>query len=219
MRITTRAVMSVLAFAVIGALPSGCSTDKIDSGSQALAVKYTPNPTGAGRFERASFGIMVIRVLPADPELAAIYGTTPLSLRFDPFAADLTQTQAVTFSDIALATGSYRVVRIDFSSPSLVDTDVSTTPLTCIDGVAAIPSGPASSQVPPTTTFVNPDSLDFTVSPGQTTLSLTVDVPGLIAGYESSFTCNPDCGGGQPCLTAFNQTTYADTLLASISFH
>ena len=41
--------------------------------------------------------------------------------------------------------------------------------------------------------------------PGQTTLGIKVNVPGLIAGYESAFTCQLGCGpGGGPCLTAFN---------------
>jgi hypothetical protein len=100
----------------------------------------------------------------------------------------------------------------------LVDTNVSSTPATCIDGVAAVPSPPASSQVPANTTYLNPASLGFTVSQGQTTVALNVNVPGLISGFEDAFTCNPDCGGGQPCLTSFDQTAYANVLLANFSF-
>jgi hypothetical protein len=219
MRTTGQSVMSVLFLAATFALVAGCSHDTIESGTNSLAVKYNPSPSGSGRFDRAELNIGTLQILPADPDLASVYGGRSLSLRFDPFTADLTVTQAVTFSQVALAAGTYNVTSIRLTSPILVDTDVNPAPATCIDGVAAFPSGPAQFQVPAQTTFPNPASLTFTVQPGQSRLSLTIDVPGLIAGYEAAFTCSttdPRCGG-QACLTDFDQTAYANALLANIS--
>jgi hypothetical protein len=217
MRTTGQGVISVLVLASIGMFAAGCSHDTLDSGTQALNVKYVPNPSGSGRFERAEFNISTLQVLPADPATAALYGSSALSLRFDPFTANLTLTDPVTFAQVALSPGTYNVKKIEFTSPVLVDENVSPTPATCIDGIAAIPSGPAGGQVPALTAFANPPSLTFTVRPGQTKLSLAVNVPGLIAGYESAFTCSPTFCGGQPCLTTFDQAIYADALLANIS--
>jgi hypothetical protein len=99
----------------------------------------------------------------------------------------------------------------------MVDENVSPTPATCIEGVAAVPSGPAAPQVPSTITFTNPTSLDFTIHPGQTTFSITVDVPRLISEFQAEFTCVQDCGGGQPCLIGFDDAAYRETMLAVIS--
>jgi hypothetical protein len=219
MRITGQRVLSALFVVSTLTLVGGCSHDTIDSGAYSLAVRFDPSPSGAGRFERAELNIATIQVLPADPDLASVYGGRALSLRFDPFTANLTLTQPVTFSQVALSAGTYKVTSITLTSPILVDTDVNPAPATCMDGVAAFPSGPAAFQVPPQTTFSSPPSLMFTVQPGQSKLSLTIDVPGLIANYEAAFTCSttdPRCGG-QACLVSFDQTAYASALLANIS--
>jgi hypothetical protein len=201
------------------ALLSGCSsTNDLSSGTEGLVIKYTPNPSGAGRYERAGTSITRIRFLPNDPATAAIYGNTPLSMRFDPFVIDLTQTTAQTYANLALATGEYKVTLFELISPNLVDTDVSATPATCIEGVATVPSGPASGQVPPLFTLNNPAGMTFSVRPGQTKLAMTFDVPGLISDYESAFTCNPDCGGGTPCLTSFNPAAFQAAIPARVTF-
>jgi hypothetical protein len=221
MRMTGQRVLSAFLFASALTFVGGCSHDTLDSGANSLAVQYDPSPSGSGRFERAEFNIATIQILPADPALATVNGGRSLSLRFDPFTANLTVTQPVTFSQIALSAGTYKVTKIEFNPPSLVDTDVSPTPATCLDGIAAFKSGPAAGQVPNLTTFIPPatDSLTFTVHEGQSKLSLTVNVPGLIAGYQAAFTCSttdPSCGG-QACLISFDQTAYASALLANIS--
>jgi hypothetical protein len=216
MKLNWRAMTGIVALAIVALLPS-CSNSDISSGTEGLTVKFVPSPSGAGRFERATYGIAAIRILPNDPATLAIYGTKQLNLRFDPYEADLTSTEPSTFSRIALATGSYRVTRIVFNNPSLVDTNVSSTPATCIEGVAAVPSGPAGGQVPPQVEFVNPAGLEFTVSPGQSVVSLTVDVPRLISEFQAEFTCVSDCGGGQPCLVGFDVDAYRATLLNTIS--
>lgn len=217
MRSTMRGVIGVWALAAVCVVAVSCSDSNVNSGSEGLVVKYKPNPTGAGRFERGSFGIASIKILPNDPATVAIYGSTQLSIIFRPFTADITATKPVTLAQIALASGSYRVTELQITSPSMVDTNVSATPATCIDGVAGVPSGPATGQVPPTLTFNNVSSLAFTVRPGQTTLSFTVDIPRLVSEFQAEFTCNPDCGGGQPCLVGFDAAAYRDTMLAVIS--
>jgi hypothetical protein len=217
MRSTMRGVIGVLVLAAVGLLATNCSDSDLQSGTEGLAVKYTPSPSGAGRFERGSFGLASLKILPDDPATAAIYGSTQLSVFFDPFAADLTATTPQTFSQVALAAGNYRVTEFKVTSPTMVDENVSPTPATCIDGVVAVPSGPAAAQVPNTITFLNPPTLAFTVHPGQTSFSITVDVPRLVSEYQAEFTCLADCGGGQPCLIGFDETAYRNTMLAVIS--
>lgn len=217
MRTTAWRVGVVLALAIVGVLAAACSHEDLTSGTEALTVKYTPDPTGVGRYERASFTIATIRAIPADPELAAIYGNRPLLFRFSPFTADMTLDKAVSFAEIGLSPGVYNVALIEFSAPQLVDENVSSTPATCIEGIAAVPSGPAASQVPQTFSLTNPSGLTFTVRPGQTKLSLTVDIPGLVAGFEGAFTCQADCGGGRPCLTTFNAASYSNAILANVT--
>jgi hypothetical protein len=212
----------MLVLASIAVTAAGCSHDTLGSGTVDLNVVYSPDPAGtppgSGRYERASFSVNVIHALPADPAAAAVYGSNEILFRFSPFAADLTLNQDVAFTHIALSPGTYRVTSIVFAPPFLVDTNVSSTPATCIEGISSVASGPAASQVPATFAFTNPASLTFTVSPGQTRLAFKVKVPALITGYESAFTCQADCGSGTPCLTAFNQTTFRNALLAAVSF-
>jgi len=219
MRIGTRAVMSILAMTVVGAFAPSCSNSTLESGSEGLVVTFAPNPSGTGRFDSASFNVNAVFFLPADPDAASVYGGRPLSLTFSPLVLDLTQTQSVAYSQIALAAGTYRVTQISFTSPQLIDTDPTPAPATCIDGVNAVPSGPAAGQVPPNVSFDSSAGFTFTVNPGQTTLAIFVNVPGLIAEFEDGFTCVPDCGGGQPCLTGFDTTNYPDVFLNNVSFN
>ena len=217
MRMTSALVTGAV---LAAALLSGCSsTNDLSSGTEGLTVKYTPNPSGAGRYERGSTAITRIRFLPNDPATAAIYGNTPLSMRFDPFTIDLTQTTAQTFANLALANGEYKVTLFELSTPSLVDQNVSATPATCIEGIGQLPSGPAVGQMPnpPVFTLINPAGMIFTIHPGQTKLALTLDVPGLIGDYESAFTCNPDCGGGAPCLTSFDPAAFSAAIPTRIT--
>lgn len=212
-----RRMIGVSMLAAVSLLATNCSDSDLQSGSQALAVKYTPSPSGSGRFERGSFGFVGLQILPDDPATASIYGTNQLSLFFNAYTADITATTPQTFSQVALPPGNYRVTRLRISSPSMVDENVSPTPATCIEGVAAVPSGPAAGQVPSTIEFVNPPSLAFTIHPGQTTFSITVDVPRLVSEFQAAFTCEPDCFAGQPCLIGFDEAAYRNTMLAVIS--
>jgi len=201
---------------MIAAGIAACSSDPLESGTQALTIQYTPDPSGSGRFDRGLFDVQSLQVRPADPALIAIYGTTPLTLRFGSYTADMTQTTASTYAAIALAEGTYNVSRIILTRPQLVDTDV-TPSADCIDNVSSLPSGPATGAVPNTFTYLNPPSLSFTVRPGQTTVRLTVDIPGLISSYENAFTCNPDCGGGTACLTTFDAAAFTPAFLSHIT--
>lgn len=207
MRMTSALVIGAV-FAA--ALLAGCSkTSDLSSGTEGLVVKYTPNPTGAGRYSRAGTSITRIRFLPNDPNTARIYGNTPMSMRFDPFVIDLTQATVQTYANIALAVGDYKITLFELTSPALFDSNVSGSPATCIAGVSTVPSGPAASQVPAVFTLNNPAGMTFSIRPGQTKLAMTLDVPGLIGDYEGAFTCNPDCGGGSPCLTSFDVPTFS----------
>jgi hypothetical protein len=211
-----RGVIGVLVLAAVGLLATNCSDSDLQSGTEGLAVKYIPSPSGAGRFERGSFGIVSLKILPIDPATASIYGASQLSVPFDA-SVDLTATTPRTVGQVGLAAGDYRVTKLEISSPFMVDENISPTPATCIEGVAAVPSGPAAGQVPSTIEFLNPPLLGFTVHPGQTTLSITVDVPRLISEFQAEFTCVDDCFGGQPCLTAFDEAAYRNTMLSVIS--
>ena len=212
-------MLSVIFLASVAVAATGCNHDTLGSGTQALNMTYRPSPSGAGRWDRASFTINRIQALPTDPEAAAIFGTERLLFRFSTFTSDLTQTQDVPFANIALSTGTYRITLIEFTPPTLVDTNVSPTPVTCLDGVDVL-SSQSAPGIPSSFVFSNPAGMTFTVLPGQTTLSLTVNVPGLIAGYESSFTCQDVCAPPKksPCVTAFNQATFEAALLANVTF-
>ena len=202
----------------------GCSHDTIGSGTQALQVLYNPNPTGAGRFERGPFTIQKFEVVPTDPQAGQIFDSQndTLILRFDAFQAsdgcDLAATTPVKFSNVALPEGEYQVTLFRITPPAMVDENVSPTPATCIEGVAAV-NAQSIPGTPANFSFVNEPQFKFTIQPGQTTLSIKVNVPGLVAGYESAFTCQLGCGtAGGPCLTAFNSATFNAAVLANVSF-
>jgi hypothetical protein len=213
-------VLSAIVLASVTVATIGCSHDTLGSGTQGLNMTYTPDPAGAGRYDSASFDITKIQALPVDPATAAIYGSEALLLRFDRFRADLTATNAVAYSQIALATGTYSVKLIGFTPPALSDDVVSATPATCIDGVGILDRQSVFPPIAQAFDFVDPASLTFTVNPGQTTLALRVNVPGLIAGYESSFTCQTGCGpggdGGANCVTAFDAANFSAVLLDNV---
>jgi hypothetical protein len=196
----------------------GCSHEPIGSGAQGLAVTVRPAPSGIGRYESASMIINRIVIAPTDPNTAALYGTAGLTLKFTPFTADLATTQDLVYTNIALGTGTYRVKTIEITPLVLVDQNLPPVPASCLEGIAVI-DGQRPSGIPASFTFTDPPSLAFTVQPGQTTIPLNVDIPGLIQGYESSYTCTPGCGpGGTPCLTAFNANTFRAAFLANASF-
>ena len=219
-------VLSGLAL-VSATLLTGCKQDTLSSGSQNLNMTYTPDPSGAGRFDTGTFKINKIEALPADPELAALYGAERLIFRFTPFEANLTAVAPVTYSNIALSTGTYIVTRIEFTPPALSDNNLAPPPYAaCIDGLAVIDAQSTTPNLPEKFLFTSPPSdltgLSFSLGPGQTNLALTVNVPGLIAGYQAAFTCQmvacPGCPvDPKPTLTSFNTPSFRAALLANIT--
>jgi hypothetical protein len=212
-----RQALSVILLASVAAVGAGCNQDTASGGAQGLVVTITPNPAGAGRYELPQFIINKIQVLPVDPELAALYGTEKLLLRFKPYTVDLAATQDITYSTIALSAGTYRVTFLEVTPPSLVDSDLSPTPASCIEGLAVINAQSVTPNIPDFS-FADPPSLNFTVQPGQTRLAIKINIPGLISSYESAFTCVLGCGpGGTPCLTAFDQAAFRAAILANLT--
>jgi hypothetical protein len=219
-------VLSGLVLVSAAAVATGCSEDPLNSGSQTLNMTYTPSPSGSGRFDTAAFDINLILALPADPEEAALYGTERLRLRFTPFPANLTLVAPVTYSNIALSAGTYNVTSLQVTAPALVDDNIAPPPYAeCIDAREVINRSSAPG-VPAAFIFTSPQddlsALTFTVHPGQTSLALTIDVPGLIEGYENAFTCQLQPCPGCPIdpravLTAFNTPAFRAALLANIS--
>jgi len=198
------------------AMSLGCSSDPVVSSTAGLTVRYVPGPTGAGRYEEGSFEVKSFRILPDDPLSQELLGNQELTLRFDPYVANLTSTKAATYSQIALSAGTYVITAFELVPPQLTDLNIPATPATCLEGITTLPSGPAGPQVPSSYLYDVSSGLQFTVSPGQTRLDIAVDVPGLISDYESSFTCTADCGGG-PCLTAFDATAFGVAFLANVT--
>ncbi len=196
---------------------TGCNQNTLTGSTANLIVNYTQNPAGAGRFERGSFTVNKILALPADPQAASVFGNERLLFFFGTFNADLTLSQSVQMSHIALSPGTYQVTYFEFTPPALVDTNVPANPPSCIEGIAAIDSGPTF--VPDIIKFTNPPTMTFTVHPGQTTLSMNINVPALVNGYEASFTCAQGCGpGGGPCVTAFDEANFRAVFLANVTF-
>jgi hypothetical protein len=226
-----RHVLSFVVLAQLAVVATGCSHNTLSGASQDLSVTFTPNPPGAGRYtgvgnDKATFIINKILVLPADPATAALYGTQQLLIRFTPFDPTnhphlLEETAASEFSHIALSSGTYRVHTLEVTPLVLVDANV-TPSARCIENLAVIDG--STPELPPSFSLIFPNSgdtpphLTFSIRPGQRTLSLNVNVPGLIAGYENSYTCQFGCGpGGSPCLTAFSEANFKDAVLANMT--
>jgi hypothetical protein len=222
MRSSVLPALIVMLLASAAVMAPGCNNNTLSGSSQDLNMTYTPSPPDSGRFSVATFIVARIQALPADPQQAALYGSERLLFRFDPFTANLTLDTPVPFANIAIAAGTYNVTRIDFSPPALVDEHLAPPPYQqCIDGVAVI-DDQSVPGIPSVFQFNNPPSLSFTVQPGQTSLALTVNVPGLIAGYEAAFTCQyqacPGCPvDPRPTLTAFDQNAFRAALLPACS--
>ena len=218
MRSGIRHPLSIIVLASLAVAAAGCNHDTLGGASQDLIVTVTPSATGVGRYESASFIINNLQVLPADTTTASLYGDKHIRIRRDAYTADLTATQDAEFSHVALSTGNYRVSLLDIAAPVLIDQNVSATPANCIEGIEVIDGTKPVGAVPASFTFINKPSLDFTIRPGQKKLALTVNVPGLIAGYESSYTCQLGCGGGgTPCLTAFSVASFEAVVLANVT--
>ena len=218
-------LLSVVALAALSVIAIGCSENTLVSGSQNLNMTFTPSPSGSGRFDDASFIVNRIQVVPTDASGAAVFGTERLVLKFVPYTADLDSTQPVFYSNISLSAGTYGVTFIEYTPPALVDTNLAPpTPTTpCIDQVPVI-NGQSTSGVPLAFNFTDPPTLTFTVQPGQTNLALTVNVPGLIAGYQAAFTCSfvpcPGCPVDPRAVlsgTPFNTPVFTAALLANIT--
>lgn len=210
---------NVLAVAGLLALLTslGCSSDPLTSGTAGLTVKYAPGPTGAGRYEQASLEIKAFRIKPSDPVSQQLVGNRDLTLRFNPYFADLTSTQSATYAQVALSSGTYVITSLELAPPQLTDQNIPANPATCLEGITSLPSGPAGPQVPDRYIYDLTSGLQFTVSPGQTRLNIAVDVPGLLSAYESAYTCTPDCGGGGACLTAFDADAFGAAFLTHVT--
>jgi len=171
---------------VAAAVAVGCSEDPLSGGSQNIRMTYTPSPSGSGRFDSASFVINRIQALPADPAEAALFGVGErITFRFEPYTANLVLETPSNYSDISLSAGTYNVTLIEFTPLALVDTNLAPPPYAaCIDGISTIDAQSVTPDVP-VALFRSPlddlSGLTFTLSQGQTSLALTVNVPGLIA--------------------------------------
>lgn len=161
-------------------------------------------------------GITSVNFVPADPALAALTPGNDLTLGAG-ITADLTSSAPKTLATVALAPGGYKVTQIKIVPPQLVDEVPAVPAPSCIEKLVNVPSGPAFGQVPAEYVFDESDGFQFTVRPGQTKLNIRVDVPAMLAGYESAFTCQDDCGGGSPCLTAFDAAAFRTVLLNTVS--
>jgi hypothetical protein len=224
MKSAARLVLSVSLVASIGFGLSACNHQTLSSGSNALTVSVVRSPSGAGRYNRGPFDINKLQVLPVDPAAAAIFGNESVQLRFGALVdVDLVTTDPTPFSQVALSEGTYRVTHFIITHPALVDNDQAPPPYArCIDGVPAINVSDVA-QVPPVPNqvdFADEPSLMFTVRPGQTTLSIKINVPGFIAGYEAAFACQEGCGAGGTtnCLQPpFDEAAFRAAVLANIT--
>ena len=202
----------------------GCDSETATSGTAALSVRIVPSPAGAGRFaggpnDFATLEIQKISFEPTDPALLPLLGGEALTMRFGQFTANLAATEGEEYAAIALPPGSYVINEFAFRAPRLQDSEATPAAPVCIDRIAAIPSGPASVQVPPEgyTLDASELGLTFTIAPGQTHLDIVIDVPGLIAAYQATFTCADSCGGGAACLTAFDSDAFRAAFPAHVS--
>jgi len=219
-------VFSGMVLALLTVVAGGCSQDTLSSGSQNVNMTYTPSPSGSGRFNVASLKINKLQSLPADPAEAALFGTERIPFRFTPFDANLTLTSPVAYSHVALSTGTYNITTIELTPPTLVDNNIAPPPYaSCKDGVEVF-TAQSAPGIPDAFLFTSPaddlSGLTFNLSPGQTSLAVKVNVPGLIAGYQAAFTCQyvpcPGCPvDPRPVLTTFDNQAFRSALLANIT--
>ena len=201
----------------------GCSSDPVGSTTATLSLRFTPSPSGAGRFgdapeDEAIINIRSVDFRPTDPTLDALLGEDSYQMFFSVYDGDLKRTDPDEIAGIALQPGTYKITAIDYRPPRFTDAGASQAAPNCIDRIAAIPSGPAAFQVDFSYTLDESDGLTFTVNPGQTHLDMLIDVPGLVAAYSAAFTCTEDCGGGVSCLTTFDADAGRDALAEHLSF-
>ena len=211
----------ILILVVAGSITLGttaCKNDTLGSGTERIVVNYIQSPTGAGRYTAGVYEIKEIKVLPTNPETAQIYGNQQLTLRFSTqnFRPDLVKSNFLQYSTVALSDGTYQVTSFKVEHPNLVEDPLDPPPYpTCIDGVQVLNA--VSVGGAPDVTLVNPYT--FTIHPGQTTLSIKVNVPGFIAAYEAAFTCHTGCGsGGSNCVVSpFDENAFRAAVLANFS--
>ena len=221
---TSRCTQILATAAILAAAfaSTGCDTNTATSGTAGLSVRFNPSPSGAGRFEGGTndFANMIIFKItfePTDPELVPLLGGEALSMRFSDYTANLAASGPLEYAAIALPPGTYRITELTFRPPQLQDSEANAAAPVCADRIASVPSGPAASQVPVQMTLDANDGYEFTVTPGQTKLDILVDVPGLLAAYQASFTCQDSCGGGGPCFTAFDESAFRAAFIAHVS--
>jgi hypothetical protein len=223
-----RYLKSVVLLGSIAFAASSCQNTVLHSGAEALNVTVTPNPAGAGRFAKsegsgsvnsATFDIEKLQVFPTDPAAAAVFGAETEQLRFQKLSgADLSTTQPIPFSTVALATGTYRVTLLRITHPALVDNALPPGPYPLcsvpnwVDGVAVFnTSGSVVFADSPTT------PLQFTIHPGQTTLQLKINIPGFLAGYQAAFTCQAAVGDGpNKAVAPFDEAAFQTAFLANL---
>jgi hypothetical protein len=226
MRACRRSVVSAITVVALAVGVTACKHDTLDTGTQGLAFTIANNPSGAGRFGRGQYSIFSIQILPDNPTAGQILGSSTYELLPRGFLpsdpknnADVAATQpSQVLSVVGLPNGSYHVAHITMNYPTLIDSNLAAPPYaTCIDGVAVL--DPTTVGAPSNVDLVNPP-LAFTVTPGRTTLTMTFNVPGLIAEYQNTFTCNVGCGaGGSNCIVApFNVDAYKAALVHNLSF-
>ena len=234
MKARERIVPFLIVLGAIGLGISGCNTDRLDSGSQSLGVVFAPSPAGLGRFERGAMTFELVRALAVDPLAKQVFGTELLQLRFGKFpdAAEqdtypngvLGLTQPVAFSSIALTQGTYALTHIVITHPALntnnIPNPVPTDPASCMLGVASVSADTVGA--PGKVVFDDPNGLKlFTVHPGQSTLSLKLNIPAFLAAYETQFTCQVGCGTNDPtknCVIApFNESAFRSAFLANLT--
>ena len=186
-------------------------------------MTFSPGPATT-RYTSGNFRIENLYVIPADPAAVSVYGAGQvLVLNFDTFRGEFFPSQPAKFSNIALAQGVYKVTNMSVTHPVLSQIPAPTpSPQDpCIDGVQflSIANVNPNPGVPVNTVFTESDGITFAVRPGQTSLSIKLDVQSFIPAYEAAYTCN-FCGSNpvRSCLTGFNETTFRAAILANLRF-
>lgn len=212
------AVGSALVGLVI--LAGGCTgSEELVTQPGSLSLEVVISPAGSGRYETATMQIRQVSFRPVDPDADASLGNESLAFLPSPASLTFQSDRPATLRTIPMTEGTYRVERVVFSNIAALDSDPVSPGATCLEQYLASSAG--SGRLPPTlpsevAQTANADVIvsDFNPVPtftitraGATAVRMVINGPGLLAAYESAFTCRTSglCGSSvpAPCLSGF----------------
>jgi len=216
----TRSLMALAGVALCMLAAACTGSDPIVSGNGNVAVRVEPSPSGSARYDRVNLGVATIQVRPDDPVVQAELGSLTIPHNVTPFSGDLAA-GSFQSSGVPLTRGTYRIVRLELTRPTLVDSNPPSPPATCLENLGSVPDVNSEFLVPPTFIIEEAD-IDASLSvpaASSTVVTVSVDIPALVTAYESAFTCQAPCPNAvdPACITSFDTGGFASQLAGLVT--